>query len=59
MVAFFMNSEYDWRYELKPKDNIAGFSKDRKIQYPRGNSLGGSRCVSSLYCLAEYCTLVI
>ena len=43
MVAFFMTSEYDWRYETKPKDNIAGIFQDRKMQYPRGYTLGGSR----------------
>ena len=43
MVAFFMQSEYDWRYGLKPKNNIAGAFQDRIIQYPRGYTLGGSR----------------
>ena len=47
LVAFFMNSEYDWRYETKPKDNMSGVFQDRKIQYPRGNTLGGSRFVGT------------
>ena len=47
LVAFFMGSEYDWKYELKPKENIAGIFKDRTIQYPRGYTLGGSRFVGS------------
>ena len=47
MVAFFMQSEYDWRYGLKPKDNIAGAFQDRIIQYPRGYTLGGSRFAGS------------
>ena len=47
MVMLFMNSEYDWKYEIKPKDNIGGMFQDRKIQYPRGYSLGGSRFVGT------------
>ena len=48
MVAFFMTSEYDWRYVLKPKDNIAGNVQERKMMYPRGYTLGGSRFAGSL-----------
>ena len=47
MVAFFMTSEYDWRYKTKPKENIAGMVQDRKMLYPRGYTLGGSRFAGS------------
>ena len=43
MTAFFMNSVYDWKYKLKPKENIAEVFQDRIIQYPRGFTLGGCR----------------
>ena len=35
LVAFFMDSPYDWGYKMKRKDNIAGAFKDRTINYPR------------------------
>ena len=43
MVPYFMVSQYDWGYKLKPRSNIAGVFKDRQISYPRGFNLGGSR----------------
>ena len=47
MVVFFMTSEYDWRYKTKPKENIAGMVQGRKMLYPRGYTLGGSRFAGS------------
>ena len=43
MVPHFMDSPYDWGYSLKRRPDIAGAFKDRRLPYPRGMSLGGSR----------------
>ena len=48
MSVVFMNSVYDWKFKLKPRNNIAGHLQNRIIPCPRGFTLGGSRYVEHI-----------
>ena len=42
MAPYFMGSPYDWKYRAEPEPTSGLAMKDKRIDWPRGKTLGGS-----------------